>query len=203
MYESDNKIQIPVTFDTAPIVIRHLEELGFKPRYTLQTYLEARYITVRLDQDLFGYDEVNTSILLAPSDLQHIKDKEELIAWYKVVTDELMKATADAYVSPSPDLVDFSKPRNASQIADAALTHIKDRASTYDSPEGERSALKTARAFQAITGKHLTEAEVFLILQILKDVRQWQKHDYHQDSAEDAIAYAALKAEALESEVRT
>ena len=166
MSELDNKIQICVTPNIAPIIVSHLERLGFKPRYTLQTYLEARYITVRLDQDLFGYDEVNTSILLAPSDLQHIKDKEELIAWYKVVTDELMKATADAYVSPSADLIDFSKPRNASQIADAALSHIKDRASTYDSPEGERSALKTARAFQAITGKHLTEAEVFLILQI-------------------------------------
>ena len=35
MYESDNKIQIPVTFDTAPIVIRHLEELGFKPQVKL------------------------------------------------------------------------------------------------------------------------------------------------------------------------
>ena len=202
MSELDNKIQICVTPNIAPIIVSHLERLGFKPRYTLQAYLKARYITVRLDQDLFGYDKVNTSVLLAPSDLQHIKSKEELLAWYKVASEEYKK-TAAVYIPPSTDLIDFSKPRNANQIADAALTHIKDRASTYDSPEGERSALKTARAFQAITGKHLTEAEVFLILQILKDVRQWQKHDYHQDSAEDAIAYAVLKAEALESEVRT
>ena len=89
-------------------------------------------------------------------------------------------------------------PRNASNIVDAALQHIKDRATTYDSPEGERSALKTAQAFNAITGKDLTEAEVFLLLQILKDVRQWQKGIPHQDSLEDCIAYAALKAEALE-----
>lgn len=202
MTELDNKIQIPVNNRTAKEVVIHLQLLGFKPRYTLQTYLKARYITVRLDQDIFGYDEVSTSLLLDSSDLQHIKSKEELLAWYKTASEEYKKMAA-VYVPPSTDLIDFSKPRNANQIADAALTHIKNRASTYDSPEGERSALKTARAFQAITGKHLTEAEVFLILQILKDVRQWQKHDYHQDSAEDAIAYAVLKAEALESEVRT
>ncbi len=91
-------------------------------------------------------------------------------------------------------------PRTAIGIADAALQHIKDRATTYDSPEGERSALKTAQAFNAITGKDLTEAEVFLLLQILKDVRQWQKSVPHQDSLEDCIAYAALKAEAKEKE---
>jgi hypothetical protein len=89
--------------------------------------------------------------------------------------------------------------RTAPEIADAALQHIRDRAATYDSPEGERSAAKTARAFNAITGKNITEAEVFLMLQILKDVRQWQiPHKTHKDSIEDCIAYAALKAEAVE-----
>lgn len=89
--------------------------------------------------------------------------------------------------------------RTASEIADAALQHIKERATTYDSPEGERSALKTAQAFNAITGKNITEAEVFLLLQILKDVRQWQvPYKTHKDSIEDCIAYAALKAEAIE-----
>lgn len=89
--------------------------------------------------------------------------------------------------------------RTAPEIADAALQHIRDRAATYDSPEGERSALKTATAFNAITGKNITEAEVFLLLQILKDVRQWQvPHKTHKDSIEDCIAYAALKAEAVE-----
>lgn len=100
----------------------------------------------------------------------------------------------------APKLTDFSQSRSASQIAQGALKHIQDRAVTYDSQTGERSALKTAIAFNAITGKHLTEAEVFLLLQLLKDVRQWQKTDYHPDSAEDCIAYAALKAEALEQQ---
>ena len=89
-------------------------------------------------------------------------------------------------------------PRTANEIADAALVHIKERASTYDQSGGERSAAKTALAFNAITGKDLTESEVWLLLQLLKDVRQWSRENYHQDSAEDCIAYAALKAESLE-----
>lgn len=202
MSELDNKIQIPVNSRTVEEVVIHLQLLGFKPRCNIEVYLNVPYITIHLDQDIFGYDEVSTSLLLDSSELNAIKSKEELLAWYKTASEEYKKMAA-VYVPPSTVLIDFSKPRNANQIADAALSHIKDRASIYDSPEGERSALRTAKAFQAITGKHLTEAEVFLILQILKDVRQWQKQDYHQDSAEDAIAYAVLKAEALESEVRT
>ena len=89
--------------------------------------------------------------------------------------------------------------RTASEIADSALKHIRERAETYDQPTGERSAAKTAKAFNAITGKDITESEVWLLLQLLKDVRQWSREDYHQDSAEDCIAYAALKAESLES----
>ncbi len=88
--------------------------------------------------------------------------------------------------------------RTANEIADAALVHIKERANTYDQSGGERSAAKTALAFNAITGKDLTESEVWLLLQLLKDVRQWSRESYHQDSAEDCIAYAALKAESLE-----
>ena len=88
--------------------------------------------------------------------------------------------------------------RTASEIADSALKHIRERAETYDQPTGERSAAKTAKAFNAITGKDITESEVWLLLQLLKDVRQWSREDYHQDSAEDCIAYAALKAESLE-----
>ena len=88
--------------------------------------------------------------------------------------------------------------RTASEIADSALKQIRERAETYDQPTGERSAAKTAKAFNAITGRDITESEVWLLLQLLKDVRQWSREDYHQDSAEDCIAYAALKAESLE-----
>lgn len=33
---------------------------------------------------------------------------------------------------------------------------------------------------------------------VLKQVRQWQTPKYHKDSAEDAVSYSALLAEALE-----
>ena len=87
---------------------------------------------------------------------------------------------------------------NAIELLDKAANHMRDRAATYDKPEGERSMRAATVAFNAITGRNLTEAEGWLLLQVLKDVRQWQRPErYHADSAEDCIAYAALKAEAL------
>jgi hypothetical protein len=74
---------------------------------------------------------------------------------------------------------------------------LEERGKTYDSPDGERSMGRAVQAFNAITTYELTEAEGWLLLQILKDVRQWQNDAYHRDSAEDCVAYAALKAEAL------
>ncbi len=85
----------------------------------------------------------------------------------------------------------------AFEFLQKAVQHMEDRAATYDQPEGERSMYKCIFAFNIITGRDLTESEGWLLMQILKDVRQWQRPDYHQDSAEDCIAYAALKAEAL------
>ena len=79
---------------------------------------------------------------------------------------------------------------------------MQERGKQYDKPEGERSMGKCVDAFNIITGRNLTEAEGWLLLQILKDVRQWQRPGYHQDSAEDCVAYAALKAEAKEQEAK-
>lgn len=81
-------------------------------------------------------------------------------------------------------------------LAKAAM-HLQSRGQTYDQPSGERSMERTVIAFNAITGHDISECEGWLLLQLLKDVRQWSTPDYHQDSAEDCIAYAALKAEAL------
>ena len=78
-----------------------------------------------------------------------------------------------------------------------AATLIAQRGQQYDQLEGERSMGKTVTAFNAITGMSLTESEGWLLVQLLKDVRQWSTPNYHQDSAEDCVAYAALKAEAL------
>lgn len=78
--------------------------------------------------------------------------------------------------------------------ADRIMT---ERGKTYDQPEGERSMGKTVLAFNAITGHALTEADGWLLMECLKNVRQWQRQEFHQDSADDGVAYAALKAEAL------
>lgn len=80
----------------------------------------------------------------------------------------------------------------------AALLH--ERGQNYDKPEGERSMGRTVAAFNAITGRDLSEAEGWLFMQQLKQVRLFTRSGYHIDSAEDNIAYAALMAEAKASE---
>ncbi len=87
-------------------------------------------------------------------------------------------------------------PQTAAEYLTRAAEIMAERGRQYDKPEGERSMGRCVQAFNAITGRDLTEAEGWLLLQILKDVRQWQRPGFHQDSAEDCIAYAALKAEA-------
>lgn len=89
----------------------------------------------------------------------------------------------------------------APKILETAAKHMTDRASTYDKPEGERSMGKTVQAFNAVTGHNLTEAEGWLMLQILKQVRLFTRSGYHADSAEDNVAYAALMAEAKSKEI--
>jgi len=84
----------------------------------------------------------------------------------------------------------------APELLERAAGHMRDRAATYDKPEGERSMAQTVAAFNAVTGRDLTESEGWLLLDILKQVRLFQRPGYHADSAEDHIAYAALMAEA-------
>ena len=88
----------------------------------------------------------------------------------------------------------------AHEFLGKAQALMLERGKQYDKPEGERSMGTAVTAFNTITGQSLTEAEGWLLLQVLKDVRQWQNPaSYHSDSAEDCVAYAALKAEALSS----
>lgn len=91
-----------------------------------------------------------------------------------------------------------STKQSASSFLEAANNTIGQRGDDYDKPEGERSAEAVATAFNAITKRNLTEAEIWLVLQLVKDVRQWHNPKrFHYDSALDCVAYAALKAEAL------
>lgn len=87
--------------------------------------------------------------------------------------------------------------KTAPGLLKAAADIMQQRAEQYDKPEGERSMGAAVQAFNVITGRDMKESEGWLLLQVLKDVRQWQRPDYHADSAEDCIAYSALKAEAL------
>ena len=90
----------------------------------------------------------------------------------------------------------------AVQLLENAAFIMNERGKQYDKPSGERSMGKCIAAFNVITGRNLLESEGWLLLQLLKDVRQWQQPGYHADSAEDCIAYAALKAEAKQSEAK-
>lgn len=116
-----------------------------------------------------------------------------VIVAYKVV-EPAVEQNAEINQTQAPGVT-------APQLLEKAASHMRDRAATYDRPEGERSMTKTVAAFNAITGRDLTETEGWLLLQVLKDVRLFQRPGYHADSAEDGIAYSALKAESKSKEV--
>jgi hypothetical protein len=92
------------------------------------------------------------------------------------------------------------RPRTVEDFFEDAGAKLVERGKNYDAPNGERSGSKVAVAFTALTGKHLTAAEVYLVMQLVKDARQWSCPTYHEDSAVDGIAFSVLKAEALASE---
>jgi hypothetical protein len=85
----------------------------------------------------------------------------------------------------------------ASKIVEQALKHMRDRAATYDRPDGERSIGATVEAFNAVTGDGLmnTEERGWLFMLLLKAVRS-QQGDYRADSYEDGAAYFGLMGEA-------
>ena len=56
--------------------------------------------------------------------------------------------------------------------------------------------LAAVTAFNAIAGYHLTEADGFLLMALLKMVRDQQRETPHRDSIEDLVAYASLYGEA-------
>lgn len=80
-------------------------------------------------------------------------------------------------------------------ILEQAASEMRDRAATYDAPEGERSMAKTVAAFNVITGHSLTEQQGWQFMEMLKIVRSNQG-GYRADSFVDGAAYAALAGEA-------
>lgn len=109
-----------------------------------------------------------------------------------------MKAIKDANEEINEAFA-LPKPKAAEMLGRAAAL-VHERGQNYDKPHGERSMGRTVAAFNAITGRDLSEAEGWLFMQQLKQVRLFTRSGYHADSAEDNIAYAALMAEAKERE---
>jgi len=89
---------------------------------------------------------------------------------------------------------------SAIEFLERAADLMLERAKEYDSEDGERSMRSTVAAFNVLTGNILSEQEGWLFMLLLKIARQHQTPDWHQDSSEDAIAYAALMAEAWQNE---
>lgn len=90
------------------------------------------------------------------------------------------------------------QPFQAAQFLRKAVDLMAERGKTYDAQgKQERSMAGTVAAFNAITGRNLTEHEGWLLMLLLKLRRQYQNDAFHRDSAEDAVAYSALLAEAL------
>ena len=91
-----------------------------------------------------------------------------------------------------------SKRLSAEEFLLESAKTMAERGKTYDTHgEQERSMGKTIKAFNIITGNNLKESDGWLIMELLKNVRQWTNEPYHHDSALDGVAYSALKAEAL------
>lgn len=111
--------------------------------------------------------------------------------------DQLGKQGTEAVPVPMPEP---SSVTTATSLLSKAAGHMQDRVATYDSPEGETSMGKVVVAFNAVTGQQLTEAQGWLFMQMVKDVRLFARPGYHADSAEDGIAYSSLKAEAKSRE---
>ena len=90
---------------------------------------------------------------------------------------------------------------SAPDFLSAALSHMKDRAATYDRPTGERSIGRATDAFKAITGdgKMDSDERGWLFMVLLKLART-QQGDYRADNYEDGAAYVALMGEAAAQE---
>lgn len=92
------------------------------------------------------------------------------------------------------------QPKSSLDFLTAVSVVQAERGQEYDldDDQKERSFAATARAFNAITRKDLTPAEVCLLLALLKHVRQWTNPErLHQDSLLDGLSYTSLMCEEL------
>lgn len=88
---------------------------------------------------------------------------------------------------------------SAIEFLERAADLMLERGKEYDKPDGERSMAQAVAAFNILTGNILSEHDGWMFMLLLKLSRQAQTPNWHQDSSEDAIAYAALMAEAWQN----
>lgn len=95
-----------------------------------------------------------------------------------------------------------SNTKTASDFLQTGIGILSERGKTYDkdNQQQERSMAKVVQVFAIITGKQLTETEGWQFMACLKQVRAWQRPDFHSDSWQDGINYLALGAEAKAQE---
>lgn len=82
----------------------------------------------------------------------------------------------------------------AYEFLEDAASQMKDRAVQRDQASGERSMAQTVAAFNALTGKELSEAEGWEFMILLKMVRGRQGN-FRADDYVDVAAYGALLGE--------
>lgn len=114
-------------------------------------------------------------------------------AWY-TACDATLEAIHKIKFPAAENKKPADKKHSAADFLNAALSHMQDRAATYDKPQGERSMGKTIAAFNSITGHLLTEEQGWLLMGLLKMVRS-QQGNYKADNYEDEAAYAGLRGE--------
>ena len=83
----------------------------------------------------------------------------------------------------------------APQLLNRASEIMQHRGVQYDKATGERSMAATVAAFNAITNMHITESHGWLLMALLKMVRDNQRVQPHADSLDDLVAYSALYGE--------
>jgi len=93
---------------------------------------------------------------------------------------------------------EIAKPVSAADFLSEGLKTLSERGKQYD-PSGKKelSFNQVAEAFNAVTGKSITGADICLMLVMLKIVRQNATEGFHMDSAVDGVNYMALWAELL------
>ena len=85
--------------------------------------------------------------------------------------------------------------KKAIEYLQEAVAVQEERGKVYEGGDQERSMAKIVAAFNAATGKQLTEREGWLFMVMLKAVRAMAREEHHEDSWLDLVSYAALAAE--------